>query len=54
MKQELDVSPELVKGSGGIFVIEVHGQIVARKTREHGFPADDAIVDAVRAALQAG
>ncbi|MEO0603497.1 MAG: Rdx family protein [Myxococcota bacterium] len=52
IKQELDVSAELVKGSGGIFEVQVDGDVVAKKTREHGFPEDDAVVDAVRAATQ--
>lgn len=53
IKQELDLSPELIKGSGGIFIIEVNGEVVAKKTPAHGFPADDAIVEAVRSATRA-
>jgi len=51
IKQELDLSPELVKGSGGIFRIEVDGDVVAEKTRERGFPDDPDIVEAIRGAL---
>lgn len=50
IKQELDLSVELIKGSGGIFVVEVDGEVVARKTPERGFPDDDEVVRAVRAA----
>lgn len=50
IKEELNLSAELVKGAGGIFVVEVDGEVVARKTREHGFPEDLAVVEAVRSA----
>ena len=51
IKQELELSAELIKGAGGIFVIEVDGEVVARKTPERGFPEVDEVVRAVRAAL---
>lgn len=42
-----------MKGSGGIYTVEVDGTIVAKKTLDAGFPSDDAVVAAVRAALPA-
>lgn len=51
MRRALDVEVELVKGSGGIFVVEVGGAVVALKTPERGFPEEDEIVRAVRAAV---
>ena len=41
---------ELVRGSGGIFLVEVDGAVVARKTPERGFPSEEEVVEAVRAA----
>jgi predicted Rdx family selenoprotein len=51
IKQQLREDVELVKGSGGIFVVEVDGRIVARKTAERGFPSDEEVVAAVRQAV---
>ncbi|MCA9491006.1 MAG: Rdx family protein [Myxococcales bacterium] len=50
IKQELGMNVELVRGSGGIYTVEVGGAIVARKTLDHGFPTDDQVVQAVKAA----
>ena len=50
MKQELGETAELVKGSGGIFVVDVDGVTVARKTVAAGFPTEAQVVEAVRAA----
>ena len=41
---------KLEKGSGGIFEVSVHGQVVAQKGPS-GFPSDDEIVAAVEASL---
>mgnify|MGYP001399064065 CR=1 FL=1 len=38
-----------MKGSGGIYIVEVDGKVVARKTGGE-FPTEDAVVDAVRRA----
>jgi hypothetical protein len=46
------VDIELVRGSGGIFLVEVDGNVVARKTLD-GFPSEDEVVAAVGAALPA-
>jgi predicted Rdx family selenoprotein len=51
VKGALGVSVELVRGSGGIFLVEVDGKVVARKTPERGFPDEQAVVTAVREAL---
>lgn len=50
LKQQLGITAELIKGSGGIFVVDVDGTTVARKTAATGFPTPEEIVDAVRAA----
>ena len=50
LKERLGVEAELVKGSGGIFVVAVDGVSVAAKTRE-GFPTDEVCVAAVGQAL---
>lgn len=39
-----------MKGSGGIFTVEVGGQVVAKKTLDRGFPSEAEVVAAVRAA----
>lgn len=50
LKRDLQIDAELVKGSGGIFTVEVDGRIVAKKSLDHGFPTEPQIVEAVRAA----
>jgi hypothetical protein len=44
------VAPEVVEGARGEFSIRVDDRMVAQKS-PRGFPADEAIVAAVRAAL---
>ncbi len=51
LREELDVSATLVKGSGGIFTVSVHGTVVARKTLA-GFPDDEEILRSVERALR--
>ena len=47
---KLGVTPEVVKGNGGIFTIAVNGIVVSAK--EKGvFPTEDEIVQKVSAAL---
>ena len=41
-----------MKGSGGVFLVEVDGKPVARKTTERGFPTEQDVVEAVRSALR--
>jgi selT/selW/selH-like putative selenoprotein len=38
-----------VRGSGGIFEVEVDGRVVARKTPDRGFPSEEEVVQAVAA-----
>jgi hypothetical protein len=40
----------LVKGSGGIYTVEVGGRVVARKTLDRGFPSEAEVVAAVLSA----
>jgi predicted Rdx family selenoprotein len=47
----LDVKPELIKGSGGIFEVAVEGVVVAKKALGQ-FPDEKAIVDAVSKAIE--
>ena len=42
---------ELVPGSGGIFEVAVDGRVVAKKGLT-GFPSEQEVVQAVRAALK--
>jgi hypothetical protein len=42
-----------VKSRGGIFLVEVDGAAVARKTAAKGFPSNEEIVEAIRAARAA-
>lgn len=39
-----------MRGSGGIFEVEVDGTVVARKTPARGFPSEEEVVQAVRTA----
>ena len=50
LREALGIEAKLVRGSGGIFTVAVNGEVVARKTLA-GFPAEQAIVNAVRAKL---
>ena len=51
IKQQLDLDCELEPGGRGEFTVWVDGKKVAEKTRS-GFPAEAAIVDLVRQALE--
>jgi predicted Rdx family selenoprotein len=42
-----------VKGSGGIYTIEVDDQVVAKKSLDKGFPTEEETVEAVRRAMSA-
>lgn len=50
MKKALGVEVGLIRGNGGIFLVQVHGRVVSAKTLE-GFPSDEQVVAAVREAL---
>ena len=53
LRERSGVEAVLVKGSGGIFEVAVDGRVVAKKTA-FGFPSNDEIVTAVRAATSPG
>ena len=50
LKQDLGMDASLSRGSGGIFEIDVNGQVVAKKGAT-GFPTEAEIVAAVKLAL---
>jgi hypothetical protein len=50
IKAETGIDPAVVEGARSEFSVRVDDQSVAQKSRT-GFPADDQIVQAVRAAL---
>lgn len=50
MREELGLNTTLVKGRSGIFVVKVDDIVVAQKTL-FGFPSEQQILEAVRAAL---
>jgi hypothetical protein len=52
IKDATGVEPEVVEGARGEFSVRVGDRIVAQKSRT-GFPSDDEVVQAVRAALHA-
>jgi hypothetical protein len=52
IKDATGVEPEVVEGARGEFSVRVGDRIVAQKSRT-GFPSDDEVVRAVRAALHA-
>lgn len=52
LKQDLDLEASLVTGHSGIFEVAVDGNVVAAKSLS-GFPTEQQVVDAVRAALGA-
>ena len=54
MREVLSVDAQLIRGSGGIYLVQVGDQVVAKKTLDHGFPDEAQVVAAVRAALAAG
>lgn len=52
LKDATGVEPEVVEGARSEFSIRVGDRLVAEKTRT-GFPADEAIIAAVKGALGA-
>lgn len=53
IKKELGIDSELVRGSGGIFVVTVDNQRVFSK-HDHGrFPAEKEMIDLLRERLNA-
>ena len=50
IKEKLGADATLIAGSGGIFEVAFEQKVIAAKTRA-GFPADEAILEAVQSAL---
>jgi selT/selW/selH-like putative selenoprotein len=48
LKKELGLDSEIVRGSGGIFVVSVDGKKIFSKHDEGRFPAEKEILDQVR------
>jgi selT/selW/selH-like putative selenoprotein len=48
LKKELSLESEIVRGSGGIFVVSVDGKKIFSKHDEGRFPTEKEIVDQVR------
>ena len=48
LKKELGLDSEVVRGSGGIFVVTVDGKKIFSKHDEGRFPTEKEIVDQVR------
>jgi selT/selW/selH-like putative selenoprotein len=48
LKRELGVDSELVRGSGGIFVVSVDGAPIFSKKDQGRFPTEREIVDQLR------
>lgn len=44
VKQSSGVQPQLIEGSGGVFEVEVDGQLVFSKKALGRFPSDDEIL----------
>jgi len=53
IKRELAIDSQVVRGSGGIFVISVDGKAIFSKKEEGRFPTEREIVDKVRALQKA-
>jgi selT/selW/selH-like putative selenoprotein len=48
LKKELGLDSEIVRGSGGIFVVSVDGKKIFSKHDEGRFPTEKEILDQVR------
>ena len=48
IKDALDVTPELIAGSGGVFIVRCDGNIVYNKVETGVFPLEGAIVELLR------
>jgi len=48
LKKELGLNSEVVRGSGGIFVVSVDGKKIFSKHDEGRFPTEKEILDEVR------
>ena len=44
IKNALDVAPELIAGSGGVFIVRCDGNIVYNKAETGVFPLEGAII----------
>ena len=49
IKKELGIDSEIVRGSGGIFVVSVDGKTIFSKREEGRFPSEREIVEKLRA-----
>lgn len=49
IQRELGIEPELVRGSGGIFVVSVGNQAIFSKRESGRFPSEEEIVEKLRA-----
>ncbi len=48
IEKEFGVKPELIKSGGGVFEIEIDGDLVFSKKKEFRFPEYDEIVQLAR------
>ncbi len=48
IKREFGIDSEVVRGSGGIFVVSIDGKAIFSKKEEGRFPTEREILDKVR------
>ncbi|RQW05855.1 MAG: SelT/SelW/SelH family protein [Calditrichaeota bacterium] len=48
IEKEFGKKPELIKSGGGVFEIEVDGELIFSKKKEYRFPEHQEIIELVR------
>ena len=49
IKRDIGIDSEVVRGSGGIFVVSVNGKTIFSKREEGRFPTEREIIEKLRA-----
>ncbi|GAB4363962.1 MAG: hypothetical protein Kow0042_02200 [Calditrichia bacterium] len=44
IEKELNIKPELIQSSGGVFEVEVDGKLIFSKKKEFRFPTSEEII----------
>lgn len=51
IKEELNLSAELIKSSGGVYEITMNGELIYSKRRTGIFPGESEIIDEIKSRL---
>jgi selT/selW/selH-like putative selenoprotein len=48
VKKEYDIEPQLIKSRGGVFEVEVDGNLIFSKKEEYRFPENSEIIELLK------